>query len=615
MSRLYVLSLYIYISEHINIQLPGCRAIIARLLHDDSNLTVDGKLNVEKICDADPPLREVLNVGASWIWVPRPVFNHYAGLDAIAQASGNYLQNASKSEHDGQIIFKIIRQIEDKKDFEEIKAQVMKNRAKHIESLPGMFHFLRKYGSLNGKDMDIAKDTAAYIRGECNSARHVDADLWNRLAADIKGMKQHIRLRHGALAILYADSNKSALSPADMKNLGTKDNQEKAIKLESAIEEMNNSVRAVHANDGEVLAELVRFSAACFALLVNKLKVDVISKIVDKYNIESDKLELGHLQWYLLEKVSAITKCQNTDTVFAGFALKAKSKETATDDASGKDLRNNSIDNTATLLEELGWKVGQNVQFKTMPAVYKITKFADGKVYLTATAVDKQHEQREAPATEFQCRLWKISKVVETQFVDAGVQRPHQTDEYTMNLVRSMGFFALHEAKAAQTSDDKCVIQLKPKKRVEVTENIAKGGLSIAPASFRIDVTAVSKCAEGCESFAGSSLFLGAVSVNDHDYNVFAAGVTSSAPKDKSQGMQAPFWAIDVVNKESDANCALTPSVATGAKIKSDKITSWLGGDCSTADVIKVPMIVSTKNLKKGDVLKVFVPNKKRKTQ
>lgn len=611
-----IYTLYIYISEHINIQLPGCRAIVARLLHDDSNLTVDGKLNAEKICDADPPLREVLNVGASWIWVPRPVFNHYAGLDAIAQASGNYLQSASKSEHDGQIIFKIIRQLEDKKDFEEIKAQVMKNRAKHIESLPGMFHFLRKYGSLNGKDMNIAKDTAAYIRGESNSARHVDADMWNRLAADIKGMKQHIRLRHGALAILYADSNKSALSPGDMKNLGSKDIQEKAIKLESAIEEMNNSVRAVHANDGEVLAELVRFSAACFALLVNKLRVDVISKIVDKYNIESDNLELGHLQWYLLEQVSAIKKCQNTDTVFADFALKVRSKDKTATDASGTELRNNSIDNTATLLEELGWKVGHNVQYKKEPAVYKITKFADGKVYLTATAVDKdKQETREAPATEFQCRLWKISKVPETQIVDAGVQMPHQTDEYTMNLVRSIGFFALHEAKAAQTSEDKCVIQLKPKKRVEVTENIPKGGLSIAPASFRIDVTAVSKCAEGCESFTGSSLFLGAVSVNDHDYNVFAAGVTSSVPKDKSQGMQAPFWAIDVVNKESEANCALTPSVVTGAKIKSDKIDSWLGSGLSTADVIKVPMIVSTKNLKKGDVLKVFVPNKKRKTQ
>jgi len=589
-------------------------------------LTVDGKLNAEKICEADPPLREVLNVGASWIWIPRPVFNHYAGLDAVAQASGNYLQNASKSEHDGQLIFKVIRQLEDNKPFDAIKEHVMKTRAKNLESLPGMFHFLRKYGSLNGKDMDIAKDTASYIRGESNSSRHIDADMWNRLSADIKGMQQHIRLRHGALAILYADGNPSALTPNDIKNLGIKENQEKASKLESAIEEMNDSVRAVHANDGEVLAELVRFSAACYALLMNKPKVDVISKIVDTYNIEFDKLQLGHLQWYLLEKVSAIKKCKNTDTVFADFALKVRNKEVATNDASG--LRNNSADNTATILEDLGWKIGDHVQYKKDPALYKITKFANGTVHLIATAVEKGKlaEKREAPAHEFQSRVWKPSKEVETVVLDAGVQKPHQTDEYTLNLVRSMGFFALHEAKAAQTSDDKCVIHLKPKKRVEVTENIAKGGLSIAPTSFRIDVTRVSKCAEGCESFAnGSSLFLGAVSVNDNDYNVFAAGVTSSVPKDKSpgqapssgtidksQGMQAAFWAIEVVHKESEANCALTPSVA---KIKPDKITSWMGGDCNTADVFKVPMIVSTKNLKKGDSLKVFVPNKKRKTQ
>ena len=76
-------------TEHRNIQLPECRAINARLPHDDTNLTVDGLLNVDKICDADPPIREVLSVGASWIWVPRPVFKHYVGLDAIAQSSGN----------------------------------------------------------------------------------------------------------------------------------------------------------------------------------------------------------------------------------------------------------------------------------------------------------------------------------------------------------------------------------------------------------------------------------------------------------------------------------------------------------------------------------------------
>mgnify|MGYP001475762787 CR=1 FL=1 len=75
------------------------------------------------------------------------------------------MQNASKSEHDGQILFKVIKSIEDKKSFDDIKAQVMKNRAKNLESLPSMFNFVRKYGSSNGKDMDVAKDTATFIRG------------------------------------------------------------------------------------------------------------------------------------------------------------------------------------------------------------------------------------------------------------------------------------------------------------------------------------------------------------------------------------------------------------------------------------------------------------------
>ena len=50
-------------------------------------------------------------------------------------------------------------------------------------------------------------------------------------------------------------------------------------------------------------------------------------------------------------------------------------------------------------------------------------------------------------------------------------------------------------------------------------------------------------------------------------------------------------------------------------KIKPDKIEEWMQNTCRTNDVFKVPMIVSTKSLKKGDTLRLFVPNKKRKIQ
>ena len=360
---------------------------------------MDGILNVDKICDADPPLREVLSVGATWIWVPRTVFKHYPGLDELAQSSGNYRQNASKSEHDGQIIFKVIRQIEDGKSFDEIKTTIMKNRVKNVETLPGMYNFLRKYGSLDGKNMDIAKETASFIRGECNSSRHVDAELWDKLGTDIKGINQYTRLRNGALAILYVDKNNRVFSGTDIKNLGSKDLQVEAVEMESAIQEMSDSMKAGSDTvTPEMLAELCRFSAACFAMLLNKLKVDVIARIVEKYEIETDELELGHLQWYFTEQLSIIKKIPNADTAFSEFALKVKKVTNAANNDAVDGIRNNSIDNTATLLSDCGWKIGELVQYKTLPAVYKLLKFADGKVYLTAMADDKK---REVPMSEF----------------------------------------------------------------------------------------------------------------------------------------------------------------------------------------------------------------------
>ena len=83
------------------------RAILAKLPHDDKHLTIDGRLSPEKVIKKDPVMKEILNVGATYTFVPRRIFLQYPGLDEIAQMSGNYIQNASKAEHDGQMLLKI----------------------------------------------------------------------------------------------------------------------------------------------------------------------------------------------------------------------------------------------------------------------------------------------------------------------------------------------------------------------------------------------------------------------------------------------------------------------------------------------------------------------------
>lgn len=94
-------------------------------------------------------MKEVLSFGATWTWVPRTIFAKYPW---DWQSAENYLQNASKADHDGQMLFEIARLVSDNKPFAEIKAAIMKNRSKNIDSLPGMCNFLRKFGSASDSD-------------------------------------------------------------------------------------------------------------------------------------------------------------------------------------------------------------------------------------------------------------------------------------------------------------------------------------------------------------------------------------------------------------------------------------------------------------------------------
>ena len=41
------------------------RAILAKVPHDNTHLTIDGRLSPEKVIKKDPVMREILNVGAS----------------------------------------------------------------------------------------------------------------------------------------------------------------------------------------------------------------------------------------------------------------------------------------------------------------------------------------------------------------------------------------------------------------------------------------------------------------------------------------------------------------------------------------------------------------------
>jgi hypothetical protein len=81
-------------------------------------------------------------------------------------------------------------------------------------------------------------------------------------------------------------------------------------------------------------------------------------------------------------------------------------------------------------------------------------------------------------------------------------------------------------------------------------------------------------------------------------------------PKGNHDGLKAPFWELEITNKESEANCALSLDLQN-LKINVSKIDSWMQGGCTTDAIMKIPATVSTKALSKRDKIKLLVQSKK----
>ena len=595
--------------------------------HKNTDLTVDGKLNPEKIIKKDPMMKEILNVGATWTWVPRRILLKYKGLDQIAQSAGNYINNCSKAEHDGQMLLKIAGKIDAGKEYEAIHTDIMKNRPKHVESIPGMYQFLRKHGG--GKGMKLAKQMCYFLRGETDTTRKVTADVWDALGLDFKGQNQLTMLRHAIMLLLYTDENPKIATVSEIKSLVSKDLASTAADAETVIQELQDAIAgSAHSSTPEVLAEFSRFMVLVVSWLLKKKNATCIKQFLKTFDVELEKLTLNNLQWYFARQLANETNIQLGPTGLSEFELKLhpnKSVDQAEGASSINQVRDVTADNTQHILRDAGWKINDVVSHKDQPKEnWIITKIGQGQVHLdyvpdlldddtAKTAGGKKSEsskKRAAPMVEFQTKVWKKQKVTETSVVPDDAPALEETSDYQLNLIKACAVIALNEALGKSEGTENLQLRLKPK-CVVASDSIAKGKVHLVPTSIRISVQEKAKCSVGCETYSNGSLFLGTFQLSGKQYYMFAGGAQSSVPKGNHDGLKAPFWALDVTHKVSEANCALSLDLQN-LKINVSKIDSWMQGGCTADAIMKIPAIVSTKALSKGEKLKVFVPSKKK---
>ena len=194
-------------------------------------------------------------------------------------------------------------------------------------------------------------------------------------------------------------------------------------------------------------------------------------------------------------------------------------------------------DASVAIMKELGWSVGSVVtrrpdKSKAEEPKCRIVVIKGGIVtlhILEPGCTDEGSSQtnsnaKDVDVIEFQSRLWIKAKYVEYVVIPVSAPTACQTTEFQLELIKSVAFVALAEAVSKQEGDDSCQVRMKPKKAVEVVEDIAKGKLVLAPCTTSLQIVDKEMLKPGYDSFNKSSLLLGSFVHESTQYYMFASG-------------------------------------------------------------------------------------------
>ena len=127
----------------------ACRAVVYKALHDDPDVTVNGRLSMDKI---SPSWATSIRDGHEWIIVRAEVEAAFPSYAALQQSAGNSVQQSSKPEDDFQIAKKMAKAIEvhlkthDGCQYSDIATEILRSRPPSTSSFPHIFAFVMKCG-------------------------------------------------------------------------------------------------------------------------------------------------------------------------------------------------------------------------------------------------------------------------------------------------------------------------------------------------------------------------------------------------------------------------------------------------------------------------------------
>ena len=186
------------------------RGVVAGMPHTNLKMTVDGKLNVNKIRLTDPVFADAVEQGVEWSVISSCVIKEFPNLPTLVQAAGNAAGQVAKAEHEMQLCRRLHNtylQLQNSLapshtvNFKDVKERALASKPRCNASLASMYNFVLRYSG--GEKAELLKESEAFIKAMSPTTRAISPEFWDALSTDFKGLHQCLRFRHAALKLAY----------------------------------------------------------------------------------------------------------------------------------------------------------------------------------------------------------------------------------------------------------------------------------------------------------------------------------------------------------------------------------------------------------------------------
>ena len=290
------------------------RCIVSGAPHDydGSQLTVQGRLQLEQVRIKDPAMAQAASTGLTW-----RVINHEAmsveGLADLLQAAANTSAQLSRGESEFQILRRVLNMInvkgsEGQLQFSTVKSTIMRTKPQCVDAVPDMFTFLVRHGAATHLQQKLLM-TEQRMKASKVECRSLGKDFFHALGMDPKDPRQDplVTLRHAILAFGYCNPNPKQISIQDVRKLVMKEPviHEKLKKGQDLLKKM----RALHGSS-EMIKDLEKENTDKVLEAIHCFEDNVLLCVMDK-KIAFPSLQ--HVAWSFVDAVEKITGSKITN--------------------------------------------------------------------------------------------------------------------------------------------------------------------------------------------------------------------------------------------------------------------------------------------------------------